>query len=62
MLEWDETNIRHIARHNVTPQEAEEAIGDERRTRAGAYDVAGERRYAITGRTLRGRLLTVVFT
>jgi len=62
MFEWDDRNIAHIARHRVTPREAEEAMVDPRRTRAAAYDVAGERRYAITGRTTRGRLITVVYT
>lgn len=25
-FDWDESNIRHIARHNVTPEEAEQVI------------------------------------
>jgi hypothetical protein len=25
-FDWDEANMRHIARHGVTPEEAEEAV------------------------------------
>src|SRR5215213_7765115 len=31
MFEWDDRNTAHIARHNVTPREAEEAMADPRR-------------------------------
>jgi uncharacterized DUF497 family protein len=62
MYEWDQRNIRHIARHRVTPAEAEEALQDPRRTPAEAYDLRGERRDGATGMTTAGRMLTVVYT
>jgi uncharacterized protein len=62
MFGWDEENTGHIARHNVAPREAEEALADQRRVPVAAYDVARERRHAITGATKRGRLLTVIYT
>jgi hypothetical protein len=29
--DWDDENVRHIARHDVEPYEAEEAVEDPRR-------------------------------
>lgn len=43
-------------------EEAEEAVLDPRRRPATAYPVAGERRRAILGMTVAGRLLFVVAT
>ena len=37
-FEWDEANEEHIARHGVTPEEAEEALTDPRRIGAPAYN------------------------
>jgi hypothetical protein len=34
-LIWDDGNVAHIARHNVTPQEVEEACHDKPIKRAG---------------------------
>lgn len=60
-FDWDGANIAHIARHAVTPAEAEEVVSgaslpletDER---------AGEERHAELGTTARGRLLIVAWT
>lgn len=60
-FEWDVANAGHIARHRVTPEEAEEVIlggsvpieTEERR---------GEERYTELGETKAGRLLVVVWT
>jgi len=61
-FEWDDANLEHIALHGIEPEEVEEAFGDPRRSGADAYNVPGERRDAILGRTDDGRLLYVVFT
>ena len=53
--------MRHIARHGIKPQEAEEAI----RTEPLETDVQpheGEERVLCFGRTNAGRLLTVLYT
>jgi hypothetical protein len=55
-FEWDDDNVLHIARHEFTPDEAEEVF-------AGAYKVrrARQKRYIALGETLDGRLAFVVF-
>lgn len=59
---WDETNIRHIARHNIEPYEAEEALEDPNRASEQAYGKSGEKRRAFVGETLDKRILFVVYT
>ena len=60
-LAFDGANIAHIARHAVTPAEAEEVV-------SGASlpleieERAGEERHAELGTTARGRLLIVAWT
>jgi len=61
IFEWDTANQAHIARHQITPQEAEEIVcgsslplGTEKRD--------GEDRHVELGETSRGRLLIVVWT
>jgi len=63
-FEWDEANQRHLARHNVTPQEAEEVVlGDpldiELQTAEGS---GGEERILHVGETRKGRILELVST
>jgi len=60
-FDWDPGNIEHIARHDITPEEYEEAyknapmmIEDQQRKR--------ERRRLCLGETDNGRLLTFVVT
>jgi uncharacterized DUF497 family protein len=62
VFEWDDGNLDHIAEHGISAEEAEEAVEDPRRTLAPAYGVAGERRRAVLGATVAGRLLFVVYT
>lgn len=62
MVEWDDANAGHLARHDVTREEAEEALLDPGRIGAPAYNVEGERRWAAIGATEDGRVLFVVFT
>lgn len=60
-FDWDQANTDHIARHRVTPAEAEEVI-------SGASlpieteDRGGEQRHTELGQTDAGRLLVVVWT
>lgn len=56
-FEWDEDNVDHIARHDVEPDEAEDALRDPHRHLLRK----GDDRLAI-GRTPVGRILFVVFT
>ncbi|BDP44423.1 hypothetical protein DAETH_43920 (plasmid) [Deinococcus aetherius] len=61
-FEWDDANEGHIARHGVTPEEAEEAVLDPDRVPVEAYQSpGGERRRAVVGQTNEGRYLFVVF-
>ena len=56
-FDWDDGNVEHVARHNVTPEEAEEVLTGKfmaRRARGGYYTTLG--------RTLVGRHLLVVFS
>ena len=62
MFDRDDANVDHLARHNVTPEEAEEALQDPRRIGTPAYEVESERRWALIGATEDGRVLFVVFT
>lgn len=62
MFDWDEHNETHIATHDLSPEEAEEALFDPRRIGVAAYDVAGDERRGIIGATLAGRILFVVIT
>ena len=54
MFEWDDANVDHIARHDVRPEEAEDALTDPLRIGAPAYAAEGERRWAILGATIAG--------
>jgi uncharacterized DUF497 family protein len=61
MFDWDEANLAHIARHDVTQEEAEQAIG------IAAVDLMrqyyeGEDRFVQMGATATGRVLVVVTT
>ena len=61
-FDWSGGNADHIRRHGVEPHEAEEAVEDPCRVRAGAYRDKGEARRGYVGATARGRLLVVVLT
>ena len=54
-LVWNDWNVAHIARHQVTPGEVEEVF-------RGKYVVrpSYKNRYAVTGPTSSKRILTVV--
>ncbi|HEU5317288.1 MAG TPA: BrnT family toxin [Chloroflexota bacterium] len=61
-FEWDDGNVDHVARHGVSPGEAEEALADSHRVGTGAYNAGCERRSAVIGATEDGRILLVVYT
>jgi uncharacterized DUF497 family protein len=63
-FDWDAANRNHLARHGVTPQEAEEVVlGDpldiELQTAEGS---GGEERILHVGETRKGRILELVST
>lgn len=60
-FDWDEANISHIARHEVTPEEAEQAILNNALD-LDAETVNGEERFLSIGITNRGRLLVIATT
>jgi hypothetical protein len=60
-FEWDEDNLRHIARHNVTSQEAEQVVSGSPLVLEVQYR-GGEQRTLCAGRTRAGRPVAVVFT
>jgi len=61
-LDWDVHNGGHLARHNVRPEEAEQALS------GGIVDLDyrmtddGEERWTAMGQTAAGRLLVIVWT
>ncbi|MDO8803693.1 MAG: BrnT family toxin [Elusimicrobiota bacterium] len=55
-LDWDEANIAHIARHNVAPDEVDEAFEEKHLT----FKSRGGR-YTLLGRSAAGRYLMVAF-
>jgi uncharacterized protein len=59
-FEWDEHNVEHLARHGVSPEEAEEVYLDGGRDRRNGRQ--GEPRWWRRGRTSGGRWLTIVYT
>jgi uncharacterized DUF497 family protein len=61
-FDWDAANRKHLARHRVKPQEAEQAILDAHMVVVEVDEVAGEERSRVVGMTRKGRVLTVAFT
>ena len=60
-FDWDDANVKHLARHRVLPREAEYALRHEP-IDLGTEIVDGEERYASLGATAKGRVLVVVTT
>jgi uncharacterized DUF497 family protein len=61
MFDWDAANTGHIARHQITPEEAEQIIQDEPLD-LGRQIRNGERRTLHLGETNSGRVLIIVIT
>jgi uncharacterized DUF497 family protein len=62
LFDWDDDNENHVREADLEPSEAEEALLDPSKTSAAAYNVRGERRWAVVGSTEAGQILFVVFT
>ncbi len=60
-FEWDVYNIYHVALHDVTPAEVEEATA-QRHLIIPAAPKNREKRWKLFGKTAGGRYLVVVFT
>ncbi len=60
-FDWDAVNIRHIARHGVKTDEAEQVFANDPMI-VGTQDYPGEERWLCFGRTNGGRFLTVIYT
>ncbi len=60
LFNWDAGNISHIARHNVSPNEAEDAILIEP-LEMDIQDHESEARVLCFRRTRSGRLLTILY-
>lgn len=60
-FDWDHVNISHIARHKVTPQEAEQVISNG--VAVIEYQaINDEERWLAIGRSNAGRFLTIAWT
>jgi uncharacterized DUF497 family protein len=62
LFDWDCANIGHIAEHDVTPEEAEEAILGDPVEWDFAKSANGEDRWTYLGETTLGRILQIVIT
>ena len=61
IFEWDPANLKHIARHRVSPHEVEEVMTNDPADLG--YDVVeGEPRWTVIGHTRMVRVLVVVWT
>ena len=61
VFDWDEANIRHLARHAVSPKEAEQCYRNDPLVIEEQY-IEGELRYLALGETDAVRRLAFVFT
>jgi uncharacterized DUF497 family protein len=61
LFDWNEANIAHIAEHDVTPAEAEEAVTYKQIFLNYALR-SGEDRFMLIGETRSGRVLIVIVT
>lgn len=61
-FDWDVGNLRKLAKHKVTQEEAEELFYIAPLIDEGAYERQGEKRFRCLGITARGRYLASFFT
>jgi uncharacterized protein len=54
-LQWDDENVEHIARHDVTPEEVEDICFG-----LNLSEKERNSRYILSGQTTRGRYLNIV--
>lgn len=62
LFDWDDENIRHIAGHEVAPEEAEEVLLGDTLELDFEPNEFGENRWSYIGETSRRRVLQVVIT
>jgi len=60
-FDWDFENLRHIARHGVSPEEAEAVLSNPT-MEVGSREQYGEVRYSEVGMTTAGRILFIAWT
>jgi uncharacterized protein len=60
-FEWDDDNTSHIARHGITPEEAEQVLTGSPLAMEGQLR-SGEQRTLCAGRTAAGKAVAVVYT
>ncbi|HTX75965.1 MAG TPA: BrnT family toxin [Terracidiphilus sp.] len=61
-FDWDDENIGHIAKHQVTPEEVEQVLINDPLDVHFDPDVNGEERWTYLGETNAGRILNAVIT
>jgi uncharacterized protein len=61
-FDWDEANLEHIAKHGFDDYECEEVFFDPQITSTPAYNLKGENRQAVIGKTDGGRIAFIVYT
>ena len=61
VFDWDDANVAHVARHNITRDEVEQVFANDP-IDLGADIVDGEERYTSVGQTNRLRVLVVAWT
>jgi uncharacterized protein len=61
-FDWDDGNIDHIAKHEISPDEAEQVLLSDPLDVHFDPDVNGEERWTYLGETNSGRILNVVIT
>ena len=61
-FDWDNANVSHIAKHDVTPHEAEEVLCSDPLEMGFDVTEDGEERWSYLGETALSRLLYLVIT
>jgi uncharacterized DUF497 family protein len=61
LFDWDDANILHLARHDITPEEAEQVLQNNP-VDISAQHVHDEWRLTQAGETDTGRILTLITT
>jgi len=62
LFDWDSANIRHIAEHDVSPEEAEEIILGDPMEMDFERSAEGEDRWTYIGETNQAQVFQVVIT
>jgi uncharacterized DUF497 family protein len=60
-FDWDSINRKHIGRHNISPDEAEQVLLNDP-LELEPQSVDGEERFTLVGETKTGRILVIAAT